>query len=395
MKIKKIYENNMSEPRVLIVDDDESIRTTLGYILNDQNFIVKTVGNSIDALNEIKEKFFNIAIVDYKLPDMNGVILGKNIKEISTETEVIILTGKATLESAINAVKENIYDYLTKPVNPEKLVEVMNNALKKQRLIMENNMLLWELKMSNKKLEKLNKFKDGLIAMISHDLRSPISSLKGFNYSLLGGYVGNLTDKQKEIIETENEAIDTMIELINNLLDMRQIEAGKLHMKKQATDIKKKVVDPVIKRLAPQINEKQIEVKLNSKDDLPEIYMDERRMSQVLQNLLQNAIKFTDKKGKITIKLSKGEKNQIELQVKDTGKGIAEEHLYSIFEVFYTQDNTGRSREKSGRGLGLAICKEIVKAHNGLIWAESDGIGKGSTFIVILPIKSGKVESKK
>ncbi len=372
--------------RILIVDDDESIRKTLTFILLDRNFDVETAENGENALKKVGVQFFNIAIVDYGLPDTDGVRLGKNIKRISIETEVIILTGMASLESAISAVKENIYDYLTKPVNPDKLIGVINSALEKQRLILENKMLFWELKMSNKKLERLNKFKDGVISMISHDLRSPISSLKGFNYSLLGGYCGELTEEQKKVIEIEDETINTMMELINNLLDMRQIEAGELKMKKEPVDMVK-TIEPVIRILAPQINEKKLDVNVNCEENLPLVDMDAGRISQVVRNLLQNAIKFTPKEGRIEINLTKTENQQIELQVKDTGKGIQKEFLDTIFEVFYTEDDSSKVREKTGRGLGLAICKEITKAHSGLIWAESEGLGKGSAFIVVLPIE--------
>lgn len=372
--------------RILIVDDDESIRKTLTFILLDRNFDVETAENGENALKKVGVQFFNIAIVDYGLPDTDGVRLGKNIKRISIETEVIILTGMASLESAISAVKENIYDYLTKPVNPDKLIGVINSALEKQRLILENKMLFWELKMSNKKLERLNKFKDGVISMISHDLRSPISSLKGFNYSLLGGYCGELTEEQKKVIEIEDETINTMMELINNLLDMRQIEAGELKMKKEPVDMVK-TIEPVIRILAPQINEKKLDVNVNCEENLPLVDMDAGRISQVVRNLLQNAIKFTPKEGRVEINLTKTENQQIELQVKDTGKGIQKEFLDTIFEVFYTEDDSSKVREKTGRGLGLAICKEIMRAHAGLIWAESEGLGFGSTFTVVLPIE--------
>ncbi len=373
--------------RILVVDDDESIRKRLTFILLDRKFNVETASNGENALKKVGVQFFNIAVLDYRLPDMDGVILGKNIKRISTETEVIILSGRATLESAISAIKENIYDYLTKPVDPDKLIEVINSALKKQRLILENNMLLWELKMSNKKLERLNKFKDGVISMISHDLRSPINSIKAFNYSLLEGYTGKLNKEQREIIKTEDESIDIMMELINNLLDMRQIEAGELKMKKEPVDMVRTVIKPVIRILAPQINERKLNVNVNCEENLPLVNMDASRISQVVRNLLQNAIKFTPKEGRIEINLTKTENQQVELQVKDTGKGIQKEFLDTIFEVFYTEDDSTKVREKTGRGLGLAICKEIMRAHSGLIWAESEGLGFGSTFILVLPIK--------
>lgn len=372
--------------KILLVSNDENLEKDLIPVLQENNYIIENADSGEKALKKVNEQFFNIIITEYRLIDMDGLTLGKNIKELAFDTEIIIITSKATLASAIMAVKENIYEYLTKPVNPYELIDIINGALKKQRLILENNMLLWELKMSNKKLERLNKFKDGLISMISHDLRSPISSFKGFNYALLQERAGKLTKKQKEIIKTENETIDAMIELINNLLDIRQIEAGELKMKKQLCNMNNSAIAPVVKRLMPQMDQKKIELTVNCERNMPEVKIDVGRMAQVVQNLLQNAVKFTPRGGRIEVNLLEADNQQVELQVKDTGKGIPEELLNSIFEVFYTMDDTNIERAKTSRGLGLAICREIIKAHNGLIWAESEGPGKGSTFIVMLPL---------
>lgn len=375
---------------ILIVDDNESIRTTLQFILMDNNYNVESVENGKEAIEKVKEKFFNIAILDYRLPDVDGVILGKNIREINNDIEVIILTGKASLESAVDAMRKGLYDYLIKPVDPENLIKTIDNALKKQYLIMENKRLLWELKKSNKELERLNNFKDGLISIVSHDLRSPITSLKGFNKIFLDGYVGKLTEKQREIIEMENNSIDTMMEIINNVLDTRQIDAGKFEMKKKLIDIKNEVIIPVVKRVTPQINEKKLKVDINCEEDLPKVNLDCGRISQVIQNLLQNAIKFTSENGKIDVNILRTEKEQLEVQVKDTGRGISVKDLDFIFEAFYTKDDNKKNGPASGRGLGLAICKQIIKAHNGTIWAESKGEGKGSIFIFIIPISDAK-----
>lgn len=395
--LNKNQGQNMGEQKnikILIADDDASIRTTLEFILQDNGYLVDTASTGIEAISKSSSEFYNVAILDYKLPDMDGVVLGKNIKETNNDTEVIILTGRATLESALKAIKEDIYDYLTKPIDPDKLIEVIASAVAKQRLILENKRLLWELRKSNKELERINSFKDGLISMISHDLRSPISSLKGFNYSLLNGYAGELSEQQKEIINTENDAIETMMELINNLLDIRQIEAGQLQMKQEIADIKLNVIDPVIKRLQPQLREKSIKINIEAEDDIPKIDIDIARIAQVIQNLVQNAIKFSKVNTQIIICIKKALKGSIEILVKDEGKGIVREELKSIFEVFYTNDDTKRTRTKSGRGLGLAICKEIIKAHNGWIWAESDGSDKGSTFVVTLPIINSKTNEE-
>jgi signal transduction histidine kinase len=382
-------ENTIS---VLIADDDQSVRTSLELILSER-YNVTGAGSGQEAVRAIKEKAFNIAILDYKLPDRDGVSLAKEIKEVDNDIEVIILTGKASLESAIESVKQDIYDYLTKPIDPQKILEVIDGALQKQHLIKENRRLLWDLKKSNKELKKLNDFKDGLIAMISHDLRSPICSIKGFNESMLQGFSGELTEKQKDIINTENEIVDSMVELMNSLLDIRQIQDGHLKMKKKPCNIMKDAVEPTIKRHGPQVNEKNIKINLTCDENLPEVNIDPARISQVIQNLIQNSIKFTSKNGNINVFISNKE-DFIKVEVKDDGKGIQQDLLNTIFDIFYTaesgEDEEKRRTAMTGRGLGLAISREIIKAHNGEIWAESEGEGKGSAFIFMLPIGDGK-----
>ncbi len=385
-KIKQKYRDDQ-EINILIVDDDKSIRTTLKFILTDNDYNVKEVGTGEKGLEKIENNFFNIAILDYRLPDTNGIELARQLKEKSDKTEVLILTGKASLESAIEAVKEDIYDYLTKPVEPEKLIDAIESALEKQFLVMENKRLMENLKKSNEKYRRLNKFKDGIISMISHDLRSPISSIRGFHKSLLAGHTGELNDMQKEIIETEEEAIDSMMELINNILDMRQIEAGEFKVDKELTDLKEEIINSLVKRLAPQIKERNFDLTVNYDTDIAEVSIDGGRIRQVVQNLLQNAFKFTPKGGNITITVTSPKDNIIQVSIKDTGKGMNTETLDTIFEAFYTQDSEKREASKKGRGLGLSICKEIINAHDGKIWAESEGEGKGSDFKFNLPLK--------
>ncbi len=389
-------DNTNHKENVLIVDDDESIRTTLSYILEDKGFSVDTVRDGTMALEKICYKEYSLALLDYKLPDTDGVSLAKKIKREARNIEVIILTGKATMESAIDAVKEDIFDYLLKPVDPDELIKVIGEALDKQRLIKKNQELMWELKKKNREMEKLNKFKSGLISMLSHDLRSPMSSLKGFNESFLQGFLGDLSPRQKEVIQTENRVLDSMMELINSLLDMEQIEAGQLRMNKKPCFIIKDVMDPVLERLGILADKKNIDIRVNCGKSLPEIEIDPNRISQVLQNILQNALKFTPENGYIDVSVSEiSEGGKIEVRVKDSGKGIASHELNSIFDSFYTQD--GETEPYSaGRGLGLTICKEIIKAHDGVIWAESDGENKGSSFIFILPVNgAGKEYVKK
>jgi len=375
------------DKKILVVDDDRSITAMLEFILREEGYLTKSASNAQETLQAVSEEFYNVAVVDYKLPDKDGITLAKEIKEINGDTEVIILTGKASLESAIKAVREDIYAYIPKTSDHGKLIDTIKGALEKQHLIFKNREYLWNLRKQKIELERLNKFKDGLISMISHDLRSPICSIKGFSQSLLEGFLGELNEKQKDVINTQNEIVDAMMELINNLLDMRQLQVGKLKMEMREINLTEAVINSTVKRLTPQINEKNLNVTVHADKNLPNVTADAARVSQVLQNLLQNAIKFTaQNEGVIEVTAEKDENGFIKVKVKDNGKGISPDSLNNIFEAFYTSGSDESGNSPSGRGLGLAICKEIIRAHNGEIWAESEGEGKGSAFIFTLPL---------
>ncbi len=373
--------------KVLIVDDHKSFRNILKSILIDNNYTVREAGTGKEGFKKVNQTFFNIAILDYKLPDTNGIELARKIRKLNDKTEVLILTGKASLDSAINAVKEdNISSYMLKPVEPQKLLEVMEGILEEQFLIMENRKLLSNLKKSNEIFRRLSEFKDCMISMISHDMRSPLSSIRGFNKVLLEEYIGKLSNSQREIINNSEKVLDSMVDLMNKILDMRQIEAGEFKVSKEPTNLKKEVILPVVKKLEPDTEKNRFRLSLNYNTDVMTTCIDGDRIRQVVQNLIQNAFEFTSGGGKITITVTSPKENLIQVRVEDPGKGMTQETMDTIFKAFYLQNSEKQKVRGKGRGLSLVISKEIINAHGGKIWVESQGMGRGSEFIFQLPV---------
>ncbi len=238
-----------------------------------------------------------------------------------------------------------------------------------------------ELAMANEKLKKIDKLKSEFVSAVSHELRTPLTSIKGYAAILMAGKLGAVPEAVKERLGKIDKHSDSLTKLINDLLDISRIESGKAGMKLEKLNLQG-VVDEAIDIIAPQIKEKNIQLSKNIPKGLPACLADKAPLERVLTNLLGNAIKFTPEKGKISIKAGEN-KGFLQIDVSDSGIGITEEDLVSIFEEFYRADNAINQKLK-GTGLGLPLVKRIVEAHKGKIWARSKP-GKGTTFSFILP----------
>ncbi len=225
------------------------------------------------------------------------------------------------------------------------------------------------LRLANEKLQDLNKAKSDFIAIVSHELRSPLTSILGFTDLLLQGETGALDPTQKDFIDIINQNTKRLIDLINNLLNLSKIEAGRVELKKEPLDLEK-TVHGVIHNFRTLIAEKKLVIRVApSAEVLPPIIADENQLARVLTNLLANAVKYTAAGAEIIVKLSdKGDVVQVD--VLDGGNGIESRDMTHMFERFYRAPKA-KAENIVGTGLGLAIAKSIVEMHGGRIWAES------------------------
>jgi len=230
-------------------------------------------------------------------------------------------------------------------------------------------------------LRKLEKMKQDFVANVSHELRTPISSIKGYAETLLEGALEDKANA-KDFIRIIYESSNRLASLISDLLDLARIESNKMQMEFLPTEIKPLAVR-CLGVLKKAISEKSLEVICQIPDRLPKVLADDKRLSQVFLNILDNAVKYTPQKGKIVVSAFPSGKF-IQVDVSDTGIGIPAEDIPRIFERFYRVDKA-RSNELGGTGLGLSIVKHIVLAHHGQVWVISDPL-KGSTFSFTLPV---------
>ena len=241
-----------------------------------------------------------------------------------------------------------------------------------------------ELELANERLKELDRLKSAFLDTVSHELRTPLTSVKAYADILLTQEVNEKT--KLEFLEIINQESDRLTRLVNNLLDISRIEAGRFKLKMKKTNIGE-VIDGSISIIQPLAKEKGIEVTVDIQDGLPKIRADKDKLTQVIENLLDNAIKFTPQDGRIEVKAHK-EDRFIQVSVRDTGVGIEKQDFGRIFDKFYQLGPEYHLKEKpKGAGLGLPICKEIIAQHKGKTWLESK-VSQGSIFYFTLPINS-------
>lgn len=281
-------------------------------------------------------------------------------------------------------------------------------VVKQVSLPLESAILYDELKKTNIKLEKLEKLKSEFISIVSHELRTPLTSIKNSLDIMLSGKTGEITSVQNNFLSIAKRNVDRLSGIINDLLDLSKIEAGKMEFRFKPLSIVEPI-DFVKSTFDPLAEKKNISLKVDIQPDLPEVYGDIARIEQVLSNLVSNAIKFTSDNGEIVVSAEKIKYSEIDqnlfyhdasqtairqcellntdyvkVSVKDTGIGIKKADIPKVFDKFQ-QIESSLSREVGGTGLGLPIAKQLIDAHRGEIWLESE-LQKGSTFSFILPV---------
>lgn len=272
-------------------------------------------------------------------------------------------------------------------------------------LPLKSAILYQEIIDTNKKLEKLERLKSDFISIVSHELRTPLTTIKNSLDIISSGKTGELSESSEKFINMAKRNVSRLSGIINDLLDISKIEAGKLDFAYANIKIES-VIEDVKNSLMPVAKDKNINIEYNSESSDVEIYADSNRLEQVLTNLVSNAVKFTPEEGSVVISskiinskdvvvedcflkdIEDLDGDYLQISVSDEGIGIEKDNLTKVFDKFKQIENS-LSRKVGGSGLGLAIAKQLVEAHNGAIWCDSI-INKGSNFYFVIPVNNAK-----
>ena len=265
--------------------------------------------------------------------------------------------------------------------SPE-VVNLLQTFATQSALAIQNARLFREIEEKGRQLELASKYKSQFLASMSHELRTPMNAVLGYTRMLLMNVYGELPEKVRDVHQRIDKSGRHLLGLINDVLDFSKIEAGQLALAINPYSIRE-VIQAVVSSTQSLATEKNLALKTSVPADLPAASGDERRIAQVLLNLVGNAIKFTDS-GEVRVEAATTD-GALEVSVSDTGPGIAEGDQDKIFEEFRQAEGSIAQR-KGGTGLGLAIAKKIVEMHGGKIWVVSE-VGKGSKFTFSLPIR--------
>jgi len=492
-----------NKANILVVDDEFGIREGCKRALAEEGYTVDLAEDGNVGLQKVKEKSYDLILMDLMMPGIGGLDLIKKVHDIEPETIIVVITGYATIETAVEATKRGAYDYLPKPFAPETLTVLVKRGLEKrelrleaqrlyhereQRLLelageksrlrtiigcmadgvlvtnLEQQLVLWNtaavkmLKLSgtnesgislehyikNKsimeslqkiltfkddgvsmisqeiqidgqgsvfmaqmapvrdergtllgavtvlrditKLKEIEKIKSQFVSMVAHELRSPLAAIEGWLEVVISGEAGGDEKQKREWLQRAKERAHSLLALVNDLLEINKIEAGKVAQKMESVRIVE-IITKIVDFFKPEAERRNISFKVKFSEKLPAVQADVQDMEKLFTNLISNAIKYNTDGGSITIESSLDE-NYLGLHVKDTGIGMAAEDLPRIFEDFFRVENKRTSRI-SGTGLGLTIAKKIVDSHFGHIEVKSQP-EKGSTFSVYLPYQKRK-----
>ncbi|HKY51941.1 MAG TPA: hybrid sensor histidine kinase/response regulator [Candidatus Limnocylindria bacterium] len=374
----------MASSKVLVVDDEQSVATTIKAILELDGSEVTAVTSGKEALAQLREHEFDVVLTDLRLDDLDGIEILRETQKLWPDTVAIMLTGYASLESAVAALRSGAYDYLIKPSDVDELRATIGRALERR-----------QLRQRLVELEQLDRLKTQFLSMASHELRTPLTAVTGFmqiarrrmsRLSTAGEVPEQWRDeahKANETLEMANRQSKKLARLIDELLDVSRLEQGRVELRLAEMELGD-VVSDVAERMRLLSKGHEIDTKIEGK---AAIVGDRDRIEQVLENLVGNAIKYTPGEGRIEVSLRVNGANAM-VSVRDEGIGISPTEVEKVFGLFYRSPDP-RADHVGGLGLGLYISREIVSRHHGKLWAERNK-DAGMTFHLTLPLAKVK-----
>jgi signal transduction histidine kinase len=393
---------NDRPPRVLIVDDDLLLLEALPEVIHRRlpEALVETSPSAREALARIQRTDYDAIVTDIKMPDIDGLVLLSQIREIQSATPTLLITGHGEHDLAVSALRGGAFDFLQKPIDRDYFMASLSRAIQvrqlsrqvdaqKHALARHANELELLVQERTRELHRANQAKDEFLATLSHELRTPLTAIFGWAQMLRSGKLDEPTFRRA--LDSIERNARMQVQLIDDLLDISRIITGKLRLQVRPVELGP-VIEAATDAVQPAAEAKGILLVRQIQPKAGLVSGDPDRLQQVVWNLLSNAIKFTSKGGEITVSVLRVD-SSVEVSVTDTGQGIDGDFLPYVFDRFRQADST-TTRRYGGLGLGLSIVRHLVEMHGGTAMAESAGLGHGATFKVRFPLVGIRVSEE-
>lgn len=362
---------NEAKPKVLIIDDEEVVLDSCTQILEGLPYHAATAMDGTFGLELVREFHPDLVFVDLKMPGISGFDVLEKIFEFDPTIVNVVITGYATVDSAVEAIKKGAYDFLPKPFTPDEFRVITQRGLERRRLVLETTALRHEREM----------LREHFAAIVSHELKAPLGAVQQNLFAFEQELADSLTEDQTKRMERMKASIDNLVKLIHTWLRVITTDIQALQENFQPIVIPD-VITKAVESVEPHATRKDIAIRTSFMEGLSLVQGDEVTLGEAVVNIVSNAIKYSRMGSKIRIEAT-SEGEEILISVTDRGVGIAEEDLPFIFGDFYVAKSAPESER--GSGLGLAITRRIIAAHGGSISVES-ALDKGSTFMIRLPV---------
>jgi signal transduction histidine kinase len=371
-------------PTVWILDDSPLECELTARVLGDLYAVTTFIdgGQMLEVVS--KGHTPSVLLLDWHMPGTSGreVCSFLRAKYDEAELPILILTATDNEHGLVEGLSAGGNDFLSKPFDQRELRARVATLTKIHELHAQAIASSAAAERALERVEEANRMKDDFLATLSHELRTPLNAILGWTHMLRGGTLPE--EKRGRALEIIERNAASQAHLIEDLLDASRIVSGKLRLQVGHVDVAK-VVEMAVDTVRPAADAKSVDVELILDPDARDIIADPERLQQVVWNLVNNAVKFTPRGGRVSVSL-RAVDEEAWIEVRDTGQGIAPEFLPHVFERFRQADGAAVGGNQGGLGLGLAIASHLVQLQGGTIAATSDGVGRGATFTVRFPM---------
>ncbi|GJL78899.1 MAG: hypothetical protein NPINA01_18880 [Nitrospinaceae bacterium] len=369
--------NSVLGNKVLIVDDTPANIDVLRKTLEPEGYELSVATSGESALKIASHFKPDLILLDIMMPGIDGYETCRRLKRDAGNKDIVVIfiSAKNETKDVVKGFSMGAVDYINKPFHHEEVCARVRTHINLRSLTELREKLFSKLENNVNRLTELGELKNKFLGMAAHDLRNPLVSIRGLSDLLLDKNNQFSDEQVREFITTMHDASQHMLCLVNDLLDTSVIESGKLSLSLKKCSLHG-LIEKVVRANRRLAEKKQMEIQL-SLADLPDLYLDPNRITQVLENLISNAVKFSSPGSNIFVSIESANED-VKVSVRDEGPGISEEDQKKLFKGFQKLSARPTGGESS-TGLGLAIVKKMVEAHGGTLDVESR-LGVGSTF---------------